>query len=67
MSKQIIFNKLIINLENDEVVIHYKLKIDGAIDNKKFYTLNVTSNINAEKLQEIIISAKNQLNLIEGV
>ncbi len=67
MSKQIIFNKLIINLENEEVVIHYKLKIDGAIDNKKFYTLNVTSNINTEKLQEIIISAKNQLNLIEGV
>lgn len=67
MAKEILLNKLIINLENNEVLIHYKLKINNVIDNKKFYTANVTAGIDGNKIVDVIASAVNKLNLIEGV
>lgn len=67
MAKEILLNKLIINLENNEVLIHYKLKINNVIDNKKFYTANVTAGIDENKIVDVIASAVNKLNLIEGV
>lgn len=55
--KEIIPNKLIISLNEDGTVanslLHYRMRIDGKMENNRFYTMSVKTGINVADLLKI--------------
>jgi len=71
MAKEIVSNKLIVNLEDNgtlkDAILHYRLRIDGSMDVKKFYTLSVKGGISVEDLQKIVNDSIAQAKHSEGI
>ena len=71
MAKEIVSNKLIVNLEDNgmlkDAILHYRLRIDGSMDVRKFYTLSVKGGISIEDLQKIINDGIAQAKVSEGI
>ena len=71
MAKEIISNKIIINLDYNgtfkDAILHYRLRIDGSLDPKKFYTIKVNAGINIEDIQKIINDSIAQAKKGEGI
>jgi len=71
MAKEIISNKIIINLDDNgtfkDAILHYRLRIDGSLDPKKFYTIKVNAGINIEDIQKIINDSIAQAKKGEGI
>lgn len=62
MVKEILPNKLIISFNSDgsfrDGILQYKLKIDGAIDERKFYTIAITKGIDLKEINSILEDSK---------
>jgi hypothetical protein len=71
MIKEIIPNKMIFSLNDDgsfkSAMLHYRLRVDGSLDPKKFYTIKIDVSIDIEGIQQIINDSIVQVKKSEGI
>lgn len=71
MAKEIVPNKLIITLNEDwsvkDTVLSYRMREDGAMDTKRYFTIAVDGGIDIQQLNGIIESAKAHANAGEKI
>jgi hypothetical protein len=69
--KAIVPNKLIVYLNEDgsaaKSILHYRMRIDGAMDNRKFFTMEVNAGVKIEELNHVITDSISHANKGEKI
>jgi hypothetical protein len=71
MAKQVVAKKVVIDLHDDGTyktgVIQYQLRIDGALNASKFYTMGIDQWIDTDIVNGLLQVAKNNIELGENI
>jgi len=70
MTKEILPNRLIFDIENGTMksaALHYKIKTDGVLDNRKTYTMTVSAAVSENSVNDLINDCKRHAENGEGI